>query len=182
MALLGLYWRDRQADLAECAESVHKSLLCMAGHGYETFFQPGKSRRTALERPFDVSPTSVANILAKGVNRNDVGKAPIPELGWSMSLWSGDADSEAYKVMFHCGAYSKRVGNNVVINLPESGRHSLVESGSRAIGLYGDLLKIWHPAQAVLCDGPISWERGALIPGSKPLAQRKLSVIKRLLG
>ena len=182
VALLGLYWRERRAGLEECAEAVHKSLLCMAGHGYETFFQAGKSRRTALERPFDVSPSSVENLLASGVNRTDVAKAPIPELGWSMSLWSGDADSEAYKVMFHCGACSKRVGNNVVINLPKVGRHGLAEGGNRAIKLYGDLLKIWNPAQAVLCDGSISWERGSLIPGSEPLAQRKLSVIKRLLG
>src|SRR6202007_600966 len=132
------------------------------------------SRRTALERPFEVSPSSVENLLANGVNRTDVGKAPIPELGWSMSLWAGDTDSEAYNVTFHCGAYSKRVGNNVVINLPEVGRHSLAEGGSRAMRLYGDLLKFWPPGQAVLCDGPITWERGSVIPRSKPLAQRKL--------
>jgi len=180
--LLGLYWRGRKAELEQCAAAVHDSLRCMVHHGYEQFFETGKSRRVALKRPVDISLSSVEELLAQGVNRADAGGNPIPELGWSMSLWSGDADDEAYSVGFHCGCYSKRVGNSVVIRLPAAGRHSLAEASDRAVAVYHDLVRIWNPAQAVLCDGRISWKRGLLVPGSKPLAQRKLGLVKRLFA
>jgi len=180
--LLGLYWKERKAGLQQCAAAVHDSLSCMVGHGYGQFFETGKSRRDARTRRFDVSSTSVEELLAKGVNRTDIGRQPIPELGWSMSLWSGDADDEAYSVSFHCGGFSRHVGNNVVIRLPASGRHSLAEAPDRAIAIYRDLVRIWNPEQAVLCEGNISWDRGLLVPGSQPLAQRKLGLVRRLLA
>jgi hypothetical protein len=57
------------------------------------------------------------------------------------------------------------------MNLPSAGRHSLAVSSDRALAAYSALVEIWHPEQAVLCEGSISWDsEERLVPDEKPLA------------
>jgi hypothetical protein len=168
--LLGLYWPARQQSLEECSARVLDSLCALQSHGYQRFFRLGRSRRDGLKREFLVNADTVTALLAKGVNQTDIPRRPIPELGWSLSLWSGDSDDESYALRLHCGSYSHVVGNSFVMQLPCSGPHSLPISSDRALAAYTALVDIWQPEQAILCTGLISWEDGVLAPEGESIA------------
>jgi hypothetical protein len=171
--LLGLYWGARQEPIEPCARRAYDSLGALKALGYERYFLPGRSRRDALKRELSVTPEAVLATLAKGVNRADIPpRRPIPELGWSMRLWSGGPDDECYSVSFHCGAYSDHVGNSVVMKRPHAGPLRIDASPERALKAYEALVDIWSPDQAVLCEGSIHWnEHHRLVPECPPLAQ-----------
>jgi hypothetical protein len=170
--LLGLYWPARKQALEECSALAYNSLRVLQAHGYERFYHLGRSRRDALKRELMVNAESVRSVLEKGVIRRDVPPhRPIPELGWSLFLWSGDADDESYGLSLNCGVYSQCVPNSFVLDLPFAGRHSLAVSSERALETYSALVEIWRPEQAVLCEGSISWDNERrLVPDEKPLA------------
>ena len=170
--LLGLYWSARQEPLETCVGRAYRTFRALQSAGYDRYFFLGRSRRDALKRQFEVSEENVRVLLGKGVNREDLPpRPPIPELGWSIAFWSGDADDESYAISIHCGAYSPAVGNSVVIKLPPAGPLSLSVSPDGALKAYRSLVEIWEPDQAVLCEGSIDWEGGRLVPLRVPLAQ-----------
>lgn len=169
--LLGLYWRARQDGLEDSGRRAYETLRQLQQLGYEHYYLLGRSRRDALKRKFEVTEENVLARLSKGVNHTDIPRRPIPELGWSMSLWSGDTDSESYSISMRCGGYSEHVGNSVVLNLPPSGRFSISAAPDRAMQAYEALLGIWQPEQAVLCEGAIDWQGGRIVPAREPLAQ-----------
>jgi hypothetical protein len=150
--LLAIYWKERRQSFEECTGAVFESLQSLQALGYEHYFQLGKSRKKALEQPFRVTPEDVRALLAKGVNHTDHPRKPIPELGWRLSLWSGGADDESYGISFHVGSYGPYVGNNVVFNLPRSGRFALGASTDPARKAFHALVRIWSPEEGVLCE------------------------------
>jgi hypothetical protein len=169
--LLGLYWPARQDRLEDCGRWAYETLRVLQTLGYTHYYFLGRSRRDALKRELEVTEKNVLATLAKGVSRADIPRAPIPELGWTMSLWSGDSDGESYSISMRCGGYSEHVGNSVVLKLPPSGTFSISTSPDRAMKAYEALLRIWQPEQAVLCEGSIDWQGNRLVPTRKPLAQ-----------
>ena len=169
--LLGLYWPARPAPLEACARRVYETFRTLQSLGYVPYYFKGRSRRAALKRPFEVTEENVLATLAKGVNHTDVPRRTIPDLGWSLSLWSGGSDGEAYSLAITCGGYSAYVGNNVTLSLPPAGPFSLGVSPQPALKAYEALVGIWQPEQAVLCEGPISWADGRLVPAREPLAR-----------
>src|SRR5947209_4424038 len=122
--LLGLYWKARRQSLDECADLCLRTVLTLREAGFDGFYGLGRSRRAAL-RPIELSLEAIQSLLARGVNRRDIGREVIPELGYSISLWSGHRDDGAFDLRIHCGCYSQWVGNNVTVGLPSEGPHSL---------------------------------------------------------
>src|SRR5258705_329524 len=119
--LIGLYWSARKAPLDQCSEHCFRALSCLREHGFSSFYRLGRTRKEALQRPFELSLGAVRQLLERGVNRTDVGREPIPELGYSLSLWSGGSDDDSYSVSVHCGGHSLHVGNNFLVRLPAGG-------------------------------------------------------------
>lgn len=177
--LLGLYWGARQQPFETCARRAYQAFRALQSAGYERYFFLGRSRKEALKRRFEVSEDNVRAALRKGVNREEMPpRAPIPDLGWRLSFWSGDANDESYGISILCGAYSPPVSNCVVIDLPQAGPFSLSTSRDRALDAYRALVAIWEPEQAVLCEGSIDWEDGRLVPLRPPLAQHPEPAVK----
>jgi hypothetical protein len=94
--LVAVYWGPRKQPLDVCARGVHESLQALRAAGYERYFQLGRSRRDALKRPFEPTPDAVRALLARGIHRGDIPRTPIPELGWTLGLWSGVCESSAF--------------------------------------------------------------------------------------
>ncbi len=145
--LLGAYWDARPDSLENCTENAGRFFAGLAeidpllAHWYER----GRSRKDALERQVDTSDTQkLQDLLLKGRNRRDVGREVIDELGFKLSLWNGASEEEAEaSVSVHCGAYSERVGNNVLIDLPyQSEGLKWVENASSLLALVAE---IWRP-------------------------------------
>jgi hypothetical protein len=151
---------------------VHTSLCALAAVGYDRFFFLGRSRKKALERRLELTPEAVHAAVAKGAHHTDIPRRPIPDLGWSLWLWSGDPDGECYQVSFTCGAHNRFVsGNGVSMSLPPEGHFSLGASKERALAAYTALVDIWKPDQAVLCEGSIAWDdEKRIVPEQPPIA------------
>src|SRR5258705_10766380 len=150
--LIGLYWSARKAPLDQCSEHCFRALSCLREHGFSSFYRLGRTRKEALQRPFELSLGAVRQLLERGVNRTDVGREPIPELGYSLSLWSGGSDDDSYSVSVHCGRPSLHVGNNFLVRLPAVGIHSLSSMLPIMPTLFRELTDIWKPDRAVVCD------------------------------
>jgi hypothetical protein len=161
--LIGLYWSARKESLDRCSERAFSALTCLRAHGFSSFYLKGRTRKAALKHPFELSLTSIRQLLNRGVNRNDVDRKPIPQLGYSFSLWSGGRDDYSYEVSACCGGYSRFVGNNFLVNLPAVGSHSLPELLPIMPGLFRELTEIWVPDRAVVCQSlELRWEGSEL--------------------
>jgi hypothetical protein len=78
--LLGLYWGPRRQELDDCAAAWLRALMALANTGFSTYYLKGRTSKDALRRPVDLTLESVRSVLAKGVNRTDDTREPIPEL------------------------------------------------------------------------------------------------------
>lgn len=159
---LGLYWGPRQTPFEECSQKVLASLLALRARGYQRYLSRGRRRAEASTHEIAVDAESVGVLLAEGVSRTAACPESIPELGWALSLWSGDPDDQAYSVAFECGGAAAWVRNSVVLTLPERGPFSIAADPERPLQAYAALVEIWQPDQAVLCHGFVEWESGRL--------------------
>lgn len=152
--LLALYWKARKATLKHCTELCVQTLNSLAEFGFVNLFQKADSLQGALSRPFIVTATTVRQLLLRGRNRTDVGKKIIPELGYSLALWSPDH----YMFSSLCGAYSKWITNNVLLSVsPQVMRQR--QAKARLVKLFHRMVTIWQPEQGVLCNGcDLQWE------------------------
>jgi len=163
--LLGLYWDPRRQSLEDCANACLRALLVLADNGFTTYYLKGKSRKDALRRPLNLSPESIKSVLASGVNRRDDTRAPIPELGFHFSAWSGHPNREAYSVSALCGSWSEPVSNNFLVNLPAVGPYSIASARTSLKKVFPELVAVWAPDSAVLCDSKdLTWENRRLAP------------------
>ena len=154
--VLALYWPARKDPFEACVERATQTLGNLGRVGFARFRRLGRRNADALV--FEPTRDNVAELLRRGVNRNDVDRQPIPDLGWRLSLWSGGSDGESFSFGLHCGCYSKWVGNNVLVEFPYSGPLVLANQLEDARAVYTALLGLWKPEQATLCDGDIDWK------------------------
>ena len=146
-----LMWGPRRQDLATCTTLVVQTFGTLKALGYNSFFEQRRLGTRAL-REIDISPTSIGALLTKGINRTDIGRKTIPELGFSLSAWSGGKELESYVFSVQCGCYSKHVQNTLLLTLPPHGPYSFGQSEGLARKAFSALVKIWHPDTAHLCE------------------------------
>jgi hypothetical protein len=144
-AYLGLYWGARLVTLEEATSLVVKAFEQLDQAGYRNYFRKGKSRKAALREPVNPNLETVKDLLLKGRNKTDVGGQVIPELGFSLALWSGGPDTESYSVTVHLGCYSKWVGNSFLLNLPAVGPLSRAQNEERLLVLKSHLQELFSP-------------------------------------
>lgn len=158
-AKLGIYWGPRAQSLQECAELCLNTISLLRSAGYPTFFQLGRTRREGLKHPIEESQQALELLLAKGINRTDVGRHPIPELGFRLGAWSGGSDAESYSLSITCGCYSSRVSNVVLLALPSTGAYSRGSSPESARLAFEGLVGLWRPEIAALWVGDnLRWD------------------------
>ena len=67
------------------------------------------------------STTVLEGLLAKGVNRTDIDRKPIPELGWRIGFWNGEAGDWSAGTNVHCGLFSRNPNLSNCANLSITG-------------------------------------------------------------
>jgi hypothetical protein len=166
--LLALYWGPRAQSLDDCAECLLKTMLAMQALGMDRLFQRASSRRAALRKPVLPDLDVVRGLLAKGVNRRDDNREPIPELGYQIGFWSGDRDDETYTLDVYCGNYSPHFLNNCLVKLPPEGAFRWSNWEPKARQLFHRLAEVWLPEQGIICaTRNLDW-----MTGSPELAHR----------
>jgi hypothetical protein len=159
LATLGLYWGARKQPLEDCADLCVSTFALLRDAGYQTFFRLGRTRREGLEHPIEESQDALRLLLGRGVNRTDIGRQPIPQLGFRLGAWSGDRDEESCSLSITCGSYSEHVSNVVLLKLPSSGAYSLDAAPQRAHGTFERLVNLWKPEIAALWTGDnLRWD------------------------
>ena len=147
----GAYWRARQESVEECTERLARfmSALEKIDPLFGSWFEKGRSRKGALRTPIAIERPVLREKLLAGRNRTDFApRQVIEELGFSFWPWNGQKSSVGLSV--HCGAYSERVGNNVVIGLPYLEQLEGVMDVAFATRLIAAMVECWDPAWATV--------------------------------
>jgi hypothetical protein len=110
------------------------------------------SRRSATPREVKIEDAEIRSLLGAGVNRTDIGRQPIPELGFRIDAWGGESD-ECYGLSIQCGIYSKLFPNLCLLTLPPTGEYSFERNPDWAQKAFEGLISIWSPDQAAIWRG-----------------------------
>ena len=155
-----MYWGPREETLTECSEKIALTISVLRKYGITEFVDPKSTK-------IDFGSVEISDLLK--VNKTDIGKRPIKELGWSMRLRNGPRSKIAFTLSIQCGGYSKHVGNSVVLLLPSQGELSIVDDPKRCESLFDHLVPVWEPDQAIITDGEFDWAGTTIKPLTKPL-------------
>ncbi|MCY1037004.1 immunity 52 family protein [Corallococcus sp. BB11-1] len=143
----GSYWGARQESAEACALRMEVLLTSLANvdPGFVQWFQQGRSRNAALQRPIEPRATALEKLFRRGQDR------VFEDLGFRMSGWNGasdDRDASGFDVT--CGGHSQATGNFCVFNLPSQGTHSeRVLSTPVLGGLVRSMAVAWEPEWAI---------------------------------
>ena len=178
--MLGAYWDARADSLEKCTEDAAHFLFRLAEIDplLASWYERGRSRKETLERKVDILDVQkLQDLLLAGRNRRDVGREVIDELGCKLSLWNGAVEEEAEaSVSIHCGAYSARIGNSVIIDLPYQSESS--EWVGRASSLLALTAEVWQPNWAGIMSKKAMRERD--FDGDNPFVDWMVYVPRRI--
>lgn len=157
---VGAYWSQRKESRSECAARVVKLLDDISFEpSLQTWFLKAKSEKQAKASRIDKSASAIESLLQ--TNDRDTDGEPIPDLGFSFSVWNGDRVGSV-SLDVHCGAYSKFAGNYALLKF--SARTIADEDRVRFESLLKIFVSVWEPDNAIVS----STEDLAGAPGKKP--------------
>jgi len=114
---LRFLWGPRPESLKRCAGRLDAFLSELRSID-NAFAAWRRDNTTAFQVPLGVK--RLEGWLAEGVNRNDVGKEVIAELGFALSLTSSEESTLTLRV--NCGVYSSWTNNCCSIEFPSTGK------------------------------------------------------------
>jgi hypothetical protein len=132
---LAVYWGDRREPADSCSRRLATYLASVSGEhqALEKWYETGASRKGASAgAPIGTySPEGLAALVAKGVNRKDVGGQIMEELGFGVSLWNGGPDDSSMALSIKCGVHAGNPGlkNSVVMKLPRDSGGAGLDQG-----------------------------------------------------
>jgi hypothetical protein len=156
--LVGVYWRRRADAFDECAARLarHFEALATASEGLARWYEQAR-RKPKVPREVPVRDrVALADLLSKGVNRTDIGRNPIPDLGWLVMLWNGDRGRLSASTSVHCGCTTLHVGNAALLKVSSEDREAL--SRAPAVELLKALVEIWQPDSGVVSNSVLDLE------------------------
>jgi len=139
----GAYWSQRPETREQAAQRIAAFLKMLAECSCElsSWYLKGRTRAGALKQALRLDGEAIAEKLR--VNRKDVSREVMPELGFSLGVWNGSDVSLAMTI----GATSMYVPNSVVLSA-ESGSGILGDDVWRQV-LHG-LIRAFDPEHAVV--------------------------------
>jgi len=163
--IVAVYWDARQAQLDEAKELLLSAFEGLAKSGYDSWRLKGQTRKQAGGNSFVPTSESVTTLLARGVNRRDIGRDLIPELGYSFGLWSGGPDESAYAFSGKIGNATNIGKNCLLLELPRVGPLSYESNKINSLLLFKKLILLSSANQGIVCKSTeIAWENGRLSP------------------
>jgi len=139
--VVGVYWPARAAEISRCTATAmaHFRLLSDADEGLRRWFRLGRRRPKSRDEADITSAEAIERLWS--VNRRDIDRSAIPELGWSLSLWNGEINGLSAGTSLHCGATSKYVSNSATLSI--SGESLRCIDDNVAIELLKELVELW---------------------------------------
>ena len=155
--IVGAYWSQRKESRDQAATRIATFLVNVASRHQtlSTWFFKGKTKAAARSRELDLSVASVARALT--VNRRDVDRQSMPEVGFRLGIWNGDEVSFSVTI----GSYSPYVGNHVVLTFADE--HDWLDEPDRRDLLNAEI-SAFDPDHAVVTNRQILAKAGATDP------------------
>jgi hypothetical protein len=118
----GVYWGARREDAGACARRTLALVqaLALVDPLLARWFKNGKSTKESLKHPLESELVGLQKYIQRRVPRDD-GRAPIPELGFSVWLWNGGSGGADVWLNFGCGGYGEHTANRCVLRAPDRG-------------------------------------------------------------
>jgi len=121
---LGVYWGPRKESIEDCAQRIALYLTQLIdkfgrlGEWYEKVLTKKSAPSGRAVNTYEVS--ELVTLLAKGINKRDIDRQPMHELGYRIGLWNKQKSGVAIGLTVRCGMYSevKGLANSVVMQLP----------------------------------------------------------------
>ena len=149
---VGVYWRARPEELTACAVKLerHFAMLAETAPSLATWFRRG-GRKPRPDQALEPAAANLERTLAKSVNRTDIGKIPILELGWSLGVWNGGVGGLEASTSVHCGFHGKTRGlsNSAYVSIGPR-EDAVWDTPSMPMGLLKRLIEIWEPEKGVI--------------------------------
>jgi hypothetical protein len=113
--IVGVYWGAREESREDCAARISAFLIALAKHdvALSKWFKKMYSRKQPLVQ-VPMTPVGLTPLL--GVNRRDIDREIIRELGFDFSAWDGRDDEIGASLSVACGAYTSVVPNSAVVS------------------------------------------------------------------
>lgn len=148
---VGAYWGDRPTTPELAAERLAGCLERLGGidEALERWFEQGRSRSTA-KTPIPRDVKSLAAVIARGVNRTDSTREPIPQLGWHFGMWNRARPEVG--LSGSVGAYSAKNGilNSSVLRFDPYHEEVLrLYDPSVAHRIFEAIVESWEPDNAI---------------------------------
>lgn len=145
---LGAYWGARQESIDQCALRLER-MFSRLPHGdsrFATWYEHTASRKQALQRPASVgSRVYWIGLLNRCRIVND-DKNVVEDAGFLISLWNGLDKDKSVTLTISCGSFSKWLGNNVAIDLPDN--LSELRQTERMSDVLTAVVEAWEPEWA----------------------------------
>ena len=142
-------WTARQEDASSCADRLSSFLseLRAIDHIFLTWHEGGKPKK---EYRLPVSRQQLVRFFEKGVNKTDIGRHVIPELGFAVSLVPTAQFSDiVFRV--NCGGYSPWNSNCCSIELPREGDVAeRIVQASKLTQIARAVVHSWQPLHGVI--------------------------------
>jgi hypothetical protein len=153
--IFGAYWGSRAETMYEVADKILYTLegLVEQDDQFLKWYQPGISRKKALEKVVFVRKEEIIELLKKNTLKKEINEEGYSEFGFHISLWTGHEDYFSASLSFGVGHSfnNPNLGNRLVLTIPSKGhsRERLLkfEKAKSIVELFAE---IWHPDYAVL--------------------------------
>ncbi len=141
---IGAYWSERKEPREDAAKRIAEFLtsITSCSEHFSKWFGTARSKAAALQLPIAVDSLSVASKLS--VNRRDIDRQSIPDLGYSLAVWNGGDVSFSARV----GVYNPYASNVVTLELGDS----VALSPDVLKKLLEEMIRAFDPDEGVVTD------------------------------
>ena len=145
--LVGAYWSVREESREAAAARIADFLAALSAYheDFAAWYGKGKSKSATAQSRLALDAPSIAKKLK--VNYTDVGRQPIPDLGFSLWVWN---DKGAW-LSIDIGCWCERVTNSVVLDVSKDDGRS--PDWYRPI--LEEMIRVFDPDHAIISSDEI---------------------------
>ncbi len=163
---MNAYWGSLRESVEECSDRLESFLLSVAEIDplLASWFEPGDSRKSALESKVEPRPEYLLDLLVAGRDRDDLTGAVIQDLGFNFDVWNGQETEIALSI--HCGSWCPQVSpNSVILSLPDVDDPSMLSlyGPGSALALVRAAIIAWSPSRVAWFGRKLKKAQGAKI-------------------
>jgi hypothetical protein len=142
---VGIYWAVRDESFEDRLRRLegHFGALAATSDALARWYAKAWRKPREPKEIFVREPEVLRALLAKGVNRTDIDKTVITELGWSVHLWNADRCGLSASTSIGCGKTSPFVRNVALVDCTEDGEGVLDDAS--AVELLKRWVEVWEP-------------------------------------